>query len=97
MLKKLSSFLLILVSAVLTVIAYQSIEGKLLRWLVIFFLMILSMGLASLILKEEPMEFFDDFSNYKNARVSAIFLIGAVVSAIKAFTAFVEIIAIASK
>lgn len=90
--KKVKSILFTIAIAIGTVAIYQYVEGEFLRWVSIFCFMIVAMGLASLILKEHPYEFFDNFGNYKDAKVSAIFMVVAAIALVMAFKAFIVIL-----
>ena len=49
-------------------------------WIAIFFIMLVGIILATVFLHEEPLVFFDDFGEWKRARVSSSFMLMAVIS-----------------
>lgn len=81
--QKLKSILFSVVVVINTIAIYVLVNNPLFRYLGICYLMIVSIELSEIILGEEPLEFFDNFSNYKKARVSSVLMLITLYSSIR--------------
>lgn len=75
-----------IVVTIITIALYIKIEQEIYRWLSIFGFMMLAIILTAIILEEKPVEFFDNFGNYKDARISSILMLVAAISLIRVIT-----------
>ena len=63
-----------------SVAAIFYISTQIYMWIAIFFIMLVGIILATVFLQEEPLVFFDNFGEWKRARVSSSFMLMAVIS-----------------
>ena len=86
-LKRTALALLVIAGVVATI---ANIALPLWRWLMIAAIMLVGMILSAWILKEQPMEFFDNFKEWRKAKLSAVLIVVEAIALIAAFVNAVQ-------
>lgn len=84
MVKRLKEIIFAVLTIIITIAIFAKTEPGLEQSIVIFLFMVVAIMLAIICLGEEPGEFFDNFGNYKKAKISAILMVIATIYGIKA-------------
>jgi len=71
-------------------ISLKYLQSVVYRWIAIFFIMLAGILIASVFLKEEPLEFFDNFAEWKKAKGSSVMILIAVIAFVAIIVSIVQ-------